>query len=130
MGKGAWTDDKVYVSYYGGTNASPYLSYSGYTTQTSLLFTSIPVTANTDVKMRVAKLQGAPLDAANEVTIWPVAKNISDSVDHGAVFRSTRTREDFAGDQFVLWWNFDGDFPGAAGLALFLNPPYEPPTAR
>ena len=100
----------------------------GYTKQTSLWFTSIPAAPNTDVKLRVTKSEGAPLQASNQVTIRRSAKNISvDSADNGVVFLSTRTGEDFTGEPFVLWWKLDGDFPGAAGLAFFLDPPYERP---
>jgi hypothetical protein len=50
---GGWTDAKVYISYYGGTNASPLVSYSGYTPETSMSFVSIPAGANRDVQLHV-----------------------------------------------------------------------------
>ena len=39
---GASTTAMVYISYYGGTNASPYRNSSNYAPDTSMSFTSIP----------------------------------------------------------------------------------------
>src|SRR4051812_30027561 len=43
IGSGVWTDAKAYISYYGGTMASPYMSFSLYPPDTSLSFVSIAV---------------------------------------------------------------------------------------
>src|SRR5580700_9850169 len=53
---GTWTNAPVYISYYGGSNSSPFLSYSGYSADTSMSFASIPVQANAAVQLRVTKL--------------------------------------------------------------------------
>src|SRR5580658_8149713 len=46
-----WTNAQVYISYYGGTVASPFKSVSGYTPETSQSFVSIPAGANTGVQI-------------------------------------------------------------------------------
>src|ERR1700761_5359498 len=55
-GAGTWTTAQVYISYYGGTNASPNHSASGYVADTSMSFVSIPAAPNTAVALRVTKL--------------------------------------------------------------------------
>ena len=130
LGSGDWTDAKVYISYYGGTNASPYRSSSGYAPDTSMSFASIPASASTAVALRVTKLLGSAFPAINHVSVRPRAKGIHvDSVSGNTVQISTSTAADFAGDQFLLWW--DGDTQQSSsiqGLAFFLNPPYAKPT--
>jgi hypothetical protein len=76
LGSGDWTDVKVYISYYGGTNASPYRSGSGYTADTSMSFASIPGSASTAVARRVTKLWGSAFPAINHVSVRPQAKGV------------------------------------------------------
>jgi hypothetical protein len=46
----------------------------------------------------------------------------------GSVLISRTTPANFAGEQFILWWNRDSTHGGAVqGLAFFLDPPYSPP---
>jgi uncharacterized protein (TIGR03437 family) len=129
---GNWTDVRTYVSYYGGTNSSPFMSFSGYTKDTSMSYASIPAAASTAVGLRVTKLFGAPFSASNHVSVRPTAKGIHvDSVTGGTVQLSTTTSADFAGEQFVLWWDGDAQQSSAIqGLAFFLNPPYERPSGN
>jgi len=128
-----WTNAQVYVSYYGGTVASPFNSASGYTPETSLSFVSIPAGTNTGVQIRVTIL-GSGFLPGDPVYVRPSAKpvDVSTAID-GTVNLYTLTADNFAGDQFVLWWgdNAAGDSPvksGIAALALFLDPSYNPPT--
>src|SRR5579862_7552236 len=65
LGAGNWTDVKVYISYYGGTNATPNRSSSNYAPDTSMSFASIPVSAGAAVALRVTKLWGSPFPAIN-----------------------------------------------------------------
>jgi uncharacterized protein (TIGR03437 family) len=127
---GTWTDVKTYISYYGGTNASPNRSSSGYAADTSMSFASIPASANTAVSLRVTKLFGSPFPAISHVSVRPAAKKIHvDSASGNVVQISTYTAADFAGDQFLLWW--DGDAQQSSiiqSLVFFLNPPYNKPT--
>ncbi len=127
---GTWTDVKTYVSYYGGTNASPFRSSSGYAADTSMSFASIPANPNTAVAIRVTKLFGTAFPAINHVSVRPTAKKIHvDSASGNAVQISTTTAANFAGDQFILWW--DGDAQQSSSiqsLVFFLNPPYSKPT--
>jgi hypothetical protein len=105
---GDWTDAKVYISYYGGTNASPVFTYTivGYTLETSMSFASIPAGANADVQLRATKLWNAPFLAGDRVSARPGAKRTeADLMSDGAVQISTRTGEDFAGEQFIPWWD-------------------------
>src|SRR5580704_19377164 len=46
-GSGTWTTAQVYISYYGGTNSSPYVKSSAYPADESMSFVSIPATAST-----------------------------------------------------------------------------------
>ena len=125
-----WTDAQVYISYYGGTNSSPRVKASDYPPDTSMSFTSIPASANTAVALRVTKLWGSAFPTINNVSIRPRAKGVHvDSASGSVVGISTTTAADFAGDQFILWW--DGDTQqnsGIQGLVFFLNPPYNKPT--
>jgi hypothetical protein len=57
---GAFTAAQVYVSYYGATNSTPLLSFSGYSTETSFSFASIPVPPSASIQLRVTKLWDAP----------------------------------------------------------------------
>ena len=131
LDNGEWTDALVYMSSYGGSNSSPYLSFSGYTkTTTSMSFVSIPAHANALVQLRVTKLSNAPFLPDDHVSVRPSQKLIpvrlaSDS----AVNISRLPGRNFAGEQFILWWDRDSaNNGGLQGLAFFLNPPYEKPT--
>jgi hypothetical protein len=128
---GAWTDATVYINRYGGSNSSPYVSYSGYTqTTTSMSFVSIPAYANATVRLRVTKLLNAPFFSSDEVSVRPSVKSISANLlDDGTVQIATSTAPNFAGEQFILWWNRDSDNNGGIqSLAFFLDPPYDAPT--
>ena len=129
-GSGTWTDVKVYISYYGGTNASPFRSSSGYASDTSMSFASIPASPSSAVSLRVTKLFGAAFPGVNHVSVRPTAKGIHvDSVSGSLVQISTNTAANFAGDQFLLWWDGDAKQSSAIeGLVFFLNPPYVKPT--
>jgi hypothetical protein len=141
---GAWTNGKVYISYYGGTNASPWRRDSGYALpyqlpasstspvrpdwETSMSFVSIPAGVNTQVRLRVAKLFGRSFDARDHVSVRPSVKRIDvDPAHDGTVEISIRTDDDFAGEQFILWWDRGAEGGGIEALAVFLNPPYQPP---
>jgi hypothetical protein len=127
---GAWTDARVYISSYGGSNSSPYVSYSGYTqTTTSMSFVSIPARANAYVQLRVTKLWNAPFQESDLLSVRPSAKLIStDLRDDGTVQLSAWTGPNFAGEQFILWWDRNSQESGAIqGLAFFLDPPYVAP---
>jgi uncharacterized protein (TIGR03437 family) len=126
---GSFTDAKVYVSYYGGTNSSPYIKASNYPADTSMSFASIPVTAGAPVVLRVTKIFGSAFPAIGHVSVRPSAKGIHvDSVSGSVVQLSTTTAANFAGDQFVLWWDGNAQESSAIqGLALFLDPPYSRP---
>ncbi|HEY2860577.1 MAG TPA: hypothetical protein VGJ21_19315, partial [Terracidiphilus sp.] len=130
LGSGDWTDVKVYISYYGGTNATPFRSSSGYVADTSMSFASIPASAGTAVALRVTKLWGSAFPAINHVSVRPKAKGIHvDSAGGNMVQISTTTAVNFAGDQFLLWW--DGDAQQSSiiqSLVFFLNPPYAKPS--
>ncbi len=130
LGSGDWTDVKVYISYYGGTNASPFRSSSGYAPDTSMSFASIPAIAGTAVALRVTKLWGSAFPAINHVSVRPQAKGIHvDSAGGSTVQISTSTTADFAGDQFLLWWDGDSKQSGSIqSLVFFLNPRYAKPT--
>ena len=144
VGGGDWTTGKVYISYYGGTNASPWRRDSGYALpyqlpasstspvrpdwETSMSFVSIPARSNTNVRLRVSKLFGAPFNARDHLSVRPSVKRIDvDPADDGIVEISTETDKDFAGEQFILWWNRGAEGGGIEGLAVFLNPPYQRP---
>src|ERR1039457_6340291 len=129
-GSGAFTAAQVYISYYGGTTSSPYIKASQYPADTSMSFASIPAAASTAVTLRITKLFGTPFPAINHVSVRPTAKGIHvDSVSGNVVQLSTNTAADFAGDQFVLWWDGDTEQSGSIqGLAFFLNPLYARPT--
>jgi hypothetical protein len=131
LNNGNWTDAPVYISSYGGSNSSPYLSFSGYTkTTTSMSFVSIPAQANALVQLRVTKLTNGPFLAADQVSVRPSAKLIPARLGtDGSVTISRLTGRNFDGEQFLLWWNRDSaNNAGLQGLAFFLNPPYQKPT--
>jgi len=129
-GSGTWTNAQVYISYFGGTLASPFLSYAGYTKDTSMSYVSIPANTSTSVALRVTKLFGIPFPAIGQVSVRPRVKGIHvDSVSGSTVQLSTSTAADFAGEQFILWWEGDTKQSSAIqGLAFFLDPPYTKPT--
>ena len=116
-GTGAWTNAQVYISYYGATNSSPYVSLSDYP----------PAGPGTAVALRVTKLWGSHFPA--QVSARPTIKGIQVSAVSGSTVQlSTNTSASFAGDQFILWWNVSSQESAAIqGLAVFLNPPYAPP---
>ncbi len=132
LDRGDWTDAQVRISYYGGTTASPYLTYAHYPPDTSMSFASIPASAGTAVVLRITKLWGSNFPEMNRVSIRPRAKGIQvESVSGRTVQLSTKTATDFAGDQFILWWDGDTrESAGIQGLAFFLDPPYVRPTGR
>jgi uncharacterized protein (TIGR03437 family) len=127
-GSGTWTNAQVYISYYGGTNSSPLVSYSGYSTDTSMSFVSIPANASTAVAIRVTKLWGSNFPA--QVSVRPSVKAIPvSSINATTVQLSTSTAADFAGEQFILSWSISStESSGIQGLGIFLNPPYTRPT--
>jgi hypothetical protein len=97
LGDGSWTPAMVYISEYGGSNSSPYLSFSPYTKlksdhPTSMSFVSIPVGSKADVLLRVTKLFNAPFEASDQVSVRPSAKGIAaDLLNDGSVEISTKT---------------------------------------
>jgi uncharacterized protein (TIGR03437 family) len=127
---GAFTDAKVYISYYGGTLASPLRPESGYVAlQESMSFTNITVNPNTPIQFRVTKLFGSPFQANDQVSVRPGAKKINAVLEPaGTVLISRTTSREFAGEQFLLWWNRGGDGGGVESLVFFLNPPYARPS--
>ncbi len=124
-----FTDAQVYVSYYGGSNSSPFIKASQYPADTSMSFASIPALAGTAVTLRVTKLFGSAFTTNSHVSVRPTIKGIHvDSVSGNTIQLSANTAADFAGEQFILWW--DGDATQSAAiqaLAFFLNPPYAKP---
>jgi hypothetical protein len=128
---GDWTDARVYISEYGATNASPFIGFTtGYLLGfTSMSFVSIPARAGAHVELRVTKLWDTPFQETDHVAVRPAAKRIGAELRDGRVTIETTTGEDFAGDQFVLWWDRDGQQGGGIeGLAFFLDPPYDWPS--
>jgi len=139
LDNGPWTDARVYISVYGGTNSSPYEPFAKYQPfsnypslpTTSMSFVSIPAYANAMVDLRITKLGNGPFVGSDQVSVRPAAKGIPATLVNGRVQISTRTDEDFAGEQFLLWWNRDAQHSGAVqGLAFFLDPPYAAPAGR
>jgi uncharacterized protein (TIGR03437 family) len=129
-GSGTWTSAPVYISYYGGTNSSPYVKDSQYPADESMSFVSIPASAGTSVALRVTKIFGSNFPAIGQMSVRPAAKGVQiTSVSPTTVQLSTTTSTSFNGDQFILYWNGTAQASGAIqGLALFLNPPYVRPT--
>jgi uncharacterized protein (TIGR03437 family) len=128
---GEWKDARVYISYYGGTNSSPYLSFSGYSTETSMSFVSTPVQASAQVQLRVTKLWQAPFLAGDHVTIRPSVKAIAAELQSdGTILISRSTSASFAGEQFLLWWNRGATGGSVEGLAFYLDPPYTRPAGK
>jgi hypothetical protein len=132
IGGGAWTTAAVYISYYGQTTGSPYRNVSPYTAgTTSMSFASIPTLPNASVQLRVTKLFGTPFQASDHVSVRPSVKSIGVTTgSDGTVEISTLTASNFAGEQFILWWNRGTDGGGVEGLAFFLNPPYTAPVGN
>jgi hypothetical protein len=129
LGNGAWSNVPVYISYYGGTLASPFNTDSGYiSNKTSLSFVSIPAAASTTVSLRVTNLNYG-FAASDNVSVRPSIKPVTVTVGgQGIATLSTTTAPDFNGDQFLLWWS-DGTNGGSIqSLVFFLDPPYLPPT--
>lgn len=130
LGNGGWTDAPVHISYYGGTDASPSNSASGYGPGTSLSFVSIPAPTNTDVQLKVTKL-GSNFLSTDFVSVRPRAKRVQVNLaGDGTVNLSTSTAPNFAGDQFMLWWGNDTNGGTVEALVFFLDPPYDPPTGK
>jgi hypothetical protein len=135
LGDADWTNATVYISYYGGTDASPLhsVNVAGCTPETSMSFVSIPARASTRVQLRVTKL-GSSFSRGDPVSVRPSAKPVDvHTASDGTAELSTRTAKDFAGDQFTLWWGQSTEGgsrakTGIPALAFFLNPPYNPPT--
>jgi uncharacterized protein (TIGR03437 family) len=129
-GSGTWTSAPVYISYYGGTNSSPYVKDSQYPADESMSFVSIPASPSTGVALRVTKIFGSNFPAISKMSVRPSAKGVQiTSVNPTTVQLSTTTPASFNGDQFILYWNGNAQASGAIqGLALFLNPPYIRPT--
>jgi uncharacterized protein (TIGR03437 family) len=126
---GAFADARVYISYYGGTNSSPYLSFSGYSTETSMSFISVPVPSNASIQLRVTKLWDAPFLPDDQVSVRPSAKKIAANLEAaGTVLVSRNTGSSFAGEQFVLWWSRGTQGGAIESLAFFLDPQYTRPT--
>jgi hypothetical protein len=125
---GDWAQANVNISYYGGSNSSPLLNFSGYSTQTSMSFASIPAQANALVEIRVTKLWNAPFLDSDHVSVRPSVKAIPALVaGDGSVLISAFTGASFAGEQFVLWWSRGADGGAVESLVFFLNPPYTRP---
>ena len=138
---GTWTDAMVYISDYGGSNSSPYLSYSGYLKPTgptsygtSMSFVSIPAGKGVHVQLRVTKLENGPFLSGDNVSVRPSSKPIVTSLaSDGTVLISTKTGEKFDGEQFILWWDrltAVGLSGATQGLAFFLDPIYTPPKGK
>lgn len=68
---GTWTSAQVYISYYGGTNSSPYINASRYPADESLSFVSIPAEASTAVALRVTKIFGSNFPAISQMSVRP-----------------------------------------------------------
>jgi hypothetical protein len=146
-----WKDAKVYISYYGGTLASPWLPYSPYSLpyqgtsgpippvkpswETSMSFVSITIPelggrTIPKVLLAVSDLHFGAFVPTQPISVRPTAKGIVPFVSGGrAMFSRTMAP---GGEQFVLWWK-----PGTPGatvgggveaLAIFLNPEYLEPT--
>jgi len=129
-GSGTFTNAQVYISYYGGTNSSPYIKASAYPADESLSFVSIPASAGVAVAIRVTKTFGGNFPAIGQMSVRPAAKGVQiASVSPTVVQLSLTTSATFNGDQFILYWNGTATASGAIqGLAVFLNPPYTRPT--
>jgi uncharacterized protein (TIGR03437 family) len=129
-GSGPFTNAQVYISYYGGSNSSPYINASRYPADESLSFVSIPASVSTAVAIRVTKIFGINFPAIGQMSVRPQQKGIQiSSVSPTVVQLSTTTAANFAGDQFILYWNGDSQASGIIqGLSIFLDPPYTRPT--
>jgi uncharacterized protein (TIGR03437 family) len=128
-GSGTFVNAQVYVSYYGGSNSSPH--WEGiYSADESMSFVSIPAAANTAVAIRVTKIFGSNFPPISQMSVRPKVKAIQvTSVNATTVQISRTTAADFAGEQFVLWWDKSSTESAAVqGLGIFLDPPYAKPT--
>ena len=128
LGNGGWSNAPVYISYYGGTLASPFNTNSGYiSNKTSMSFVSIPAAASTTVYLRVTNLNYG-FTAGDNVSVRPRIKPVAVNVaGDGTATLTTTTAPDFNGDQFLLWWS-DGTNGGSIqSLVFFLDPPYPAP---
>ena len=148
IGGGPWTPANVYISYYGGTLASPWLPYSGYTAaykppvlgpkpsvlpawETSLSFVSITipsygagVTDVPPVQIRVTNLLTGGFATGDLLAVRPASKGIDVGLS-GTYAMISRTVPP-GGEQFVLWWERAPNGGDVEGLAFFLNPDYGP----
>ncbi len=128
LGNGGWSNAPVYISYYGGTIASPFNTNSGYiSNKTSMSFVSIPAAASTTVYLRVTNLNYG-FTAGDNVSVRPRIKPVAVTVaGDGTATLTTTTAPDFNGEQFLLWWS-DGTNGGSIqSLVFFLDPPYPAP---
>jgi hypothetical protein len=128
LGTGGWSNAPVYISYYGGTLASPFNTNSGYiSNKTSMSFVSIPAATNTTVYLRVTNLISGFV-ASDNVSVRPSIKPVAVNVAaDGTAMLTTTTAPDFNGEQFLLWWS-DGTNGGIIqSLVFFLDPPYPAP---
>ncbi len=125
---GIWTEANVFISQYGGTNASPSISFSPYGPNESQSFVSIPAGANANVQLQVTKLWDGSFRESDHVSVRPGVKQIESYVmSDGTVEISANTDGNFSGEQFMLWWSRGADGGGVEALAFYLNPPYERP---
>lgn len=129
----AWTTAQNYISYYGGTNSSPWRSDSKYLNgPTSMSYASVPAKSNSYTYFRVTKLHDGPFRASDNPQIRPAAKGVASIVDtDGAVRFRAYAGYNFHGDQVVLWWNRSStENAGVEGLAIFLTPQYTAPLSH
>jgi hypothetical protein len=125
---GVWTTATVNISYYGGSNSSPLFGASGYTTETSMSFTSVSVPSNSLIQFRVTKMWDAPFVQSDGVSIRPSVKAIPAFVDgNGTVEISRFIGDKFQGEQFFLWWQRGSEGGSVESLGFFLNPGYDRP---
>jgi hypothetical protein len=88
----------------------------------------IPARASALVQLRVTKLFTTPFQRSDRVSVRPSVKFINtNTLDDGTVRISTVTSRDFAGEQFILWWDRGTEGGAIESLAFFLNPPYPQP---
>ncbi len=128
IGFGAWIDATVYTSVYGATNASPSNDKSGYSSNTSMSFVSIPVRPLAFVQLRVTRV-GDRFRAGDHPSVRPSVKLVGvELANDGTVLLSRLTEPGFAGEQFLLWWGDATAGAAVQGLAFFLDPQYTAPT--
>ncbi len=127
---GTCTPATVHISVYGGTNASPYHTFSGYTQDfTSMSSVSIPAPGGKTVEIRVTKA-GADFPGPGQVMVRPTPKPVTvEQVKGKVALLSLKTPTTFDGDQFILWYTSSATENSAVlGLVFFLDPPLTPPT--